>query len=726
MINGGKYTVEGFEGITFGADACVIEWEGDTENIYKPVKYSSATIQVVVDEDHFNWYSETPRANPIKVKDMEGNVVWYGYITPNIYNNDYDYAIHYQELECIDGLATMQYFKYEVEGAKKVITLWEVLKKCLDGLDYNKILISDNTNFSTIQPWLVEGPFPMPDLTYPDPTKPYLMNLWISECNFFDEDDEAMTREEVVQEMCKYLNLTLYAEGNTLYMIDQDGIRNGIKKYYECYLSNDSYSLIDFSNDYTLADDTKLIENSSLSIGNSYNRVKIESDLYPFDKMIPDMFEDIEQIGSLHSDVFKEVDNNITQYYYYLFFKNPNYKSYYYNKSTLSLVNDVTPNYENIRNYIGATLVRHSNQTYDTAPGIISSLNLDDYLLLHLHQEKGAVKYGNKLKLFETALTELDEHIIANYNNYLILNCTASWYDKLEVTAKGNFSPDYDPKGNYSHGDLKIPCSICYGGKYWYSEKASSIEIMGSTVWMPGWVEYETTFDLNFYANEDSDAYLYKDFDLRSNITYYMGLQATKGYAIQLTNIMSDVGNIKFTIYAPQNPNTGYALDSVFLKGFNINIETSKNYWENNEFVYFYDYNGQETDKSNVEYINEVNSELIEDFEDQTYKICTYAKSTPSNACVAWGATKEGLVYAQHVTPKHLGAAMREEEYSIRRIVNQYSKPFIILECTLFDDLPLHTLISNTVIDKTKKFLISSKSKDLSSGWTTYTLIEKQ
>jgi hypothetical protein len=69
---------------------------------------------------------------------------------------------------------------------------------------------------------------------------------------------------------------------------------------------------------------------------------------------------------------------------------------------------------------------------------------------------------------------------------------------------------------------------------------------------------------------------------------------------------------------------------------------------------------------------------------------------------------------------------MREEEYSIRRIVNQYSKPFIILECTLFDDLPLHTLISNTVIDKTKKFLISSKSKDLSSGWTTYTLIEKR
>jgi hypothetical protein len=233
--------------------------------------------------------------------------------------------------------------------------------------------------------------------------------------------------------------------------------------------------------------------------------------------MIPDMFEDIEQIGSLHSDVF---DDEITKYYYYLFFKNPNYKSYYYNKSTLTSAGDITPTYDNIRNYIGATLVRHSVQTYDTAPGIISSLNLEDYLLLHLHQEKGAVKYGSRLKLFETALTELDEHIIANYNNYLILNCTATWYDTLNVTAKR----DLDPKGNYSHGDLKIPCSLCYAGKYWYSERASSIEIMGTTVWMPGWVEYETTFDLNFYANEDSDAYLYKDFDLRSNITYYMGL----------------------------------------------------------------------------------------------------------------------------------------------------------------------------------------------------------
>lgn len=720
MINGGKYTVEGFEGITFGADACVIEWEGDTENIYKPLKLSSATIQVVVDEDHFNWYSETPRANPIKVKDMEGNVVWYGYITPNLYNNDYDYAIHYQELECIDGLATMQYYKYDVEGAKKVVTLWEVLKKCLDGLDYDKVIISNNTNFSTKQPSVIDGPVELPDITYSEPTRPYIMTLWISECNFFDEDGEAMTREEVVQEICKYLNLTLYAEGDTLYMIDQDGIKNEITDYYECKLSDNSYKQIQFGNNYSINDSTKLIEDSSISIGNSYNRVKIEADLYPFDKMIPDMFENIQQIGSLYSDVFED---EITKYYYYIFLNNPNYTSHYYNTTDFSEVSDVTPTYDNIRNYVGATLVKHSVQTYDSAPGIISSLSLEDYLLLHLHQAKGAVKYGNNLKLFETTPNqEIDEHIIANYNNYLIINCTASWYDTLKVTAKR----DLDPKGNYSHGDLKIPCSLCYNNKYWYSLQAYQIEVLGSLVWMPGWVEQETTFDLNFYANEDSDAYLYKDFDLRSNITYYMGLEATKGYAIQLTPVMSDIGNIKFAIYAPQNPNTGYALDSVFLKDFNISIETSKNYWENNNITYFYDYNGQEKDKSNIEYINEVNSELIEDFEDQVYKICTYAKHTPSNACVAWGYTTDSLIYAQHITPKHLGAAMREEEYSIRRIVNQYSRPFIILECTLFDDIPLHTLISNTVIDSSKKFIIDSKSKDLSSGWTTYTLIEKR
>lgn len=723
MINGGKYTVDGFDGTIFGADAAVIEWEGDTENIYKPIKYSSATLQVVVDEDHFNWYSETPRANPIKIRDMEGNVVWYGYITPNIYNNDYDYAIHYQELECIDGLATMQYFKYEVEGAKKVVTLWEVFKKCMKGLDYDKIIISDNTNFSTIQPWLVEGPLEMPDITYPDPTKPYIMGLWISECNFFDEDNEAMTREEVVEEICKYLNLTLYAEGDTLYLIDQDGIRNGITNHYECYLSNDNYTPISFSNEFTIDDSTKMIESSSLSIGNSYNRVKIEADLYPFETMIPDMFADIKQIGGLYQDVF---DSDITQYYYYLFFENPNYQSYYYNPSTFTQVTDVVPSYDSIRNYVGATLVRHSNQTYDTAPGVISSLSLSDYLLLHLHQPAGAVTYGNKLKLFETKPESLDEHIIANYNNYLIINCTAAWYDTLDVTAKGTFSPTYDPKGDYAHGNLTIPCSLCYNDRYWYSEKAYTIDIMGTAVWMPGWVEYETTFNLNFYANEDSDAYLYKDFELRSNITYYMGLEASKGYAVQLTNIMSDIGNIKFAIYAPQNPNTGYALDSVFMKDFNISIETSKNYWENNELVYFYDYNGQEKDKSNVEYINDLESELIEDFEDLTYKICTYAKSTPANATVAYGVDTDTLVYAQHVTPKHLGAAMREEEYSIRRIVNQYSKPFIVLECTLFEDLPIHTLISNTIIDRSKKFMIDSKRKDLASGWTTYTLIEKR
>jgi hypothetical protein len=68
----------------------------------------------------------------------------------------------------------------------------------LDGLDYDKVIISNNTNFSTKQPSVVDGPVELPDITYSEPTRPYIMTLWISECNFFDEDGEAMTREEVV------------------------------------------------------------------------------------------------------------------------------------------------------------------------------------------------------------------------------------------------------------------------------------------------------------------------------------------------------------------------------------------------------------------------------------------------------------------------------------------------------------------------------------------------
>jgi hypothetical protein len=35
--------------ITFSGNPCIIEWTGEQENIFKPIKYSSATFEYVSD-----------------------------------------------------------------------------------------------------------------------------------------------------------------------------------------------------------------------------------------------------------------------------------------------------------------------------------------------------------------------------------------------------------------------------------------------------------------------------------------------------------------------------------------------------------------------------------------------------------------------------------------------------------------------------------------------------
>ena len=46
-----------------------------------------------------------------------------------------------------------------------------------------------------------------------------------------DEDDEPMTMQEVLEEVCKYLNVTAVADGDKVYFLDYDAIKNGINTF---------------------------------------------------------------------------------------------------------------------------------------------------------------------------------------------------------------------------------------------------------------------------------------------------------------------------------------------------------------------------------------------------------------------------------------------------------------------------------------------------------------
>lgn len=363
--------------------------------------------------------------------------------------------------------------------------------------------------------------------------------------------------------------------------------------------------------------------------------------------------------------------------------------------------------------------------------GIVSSISWSDYLLIHLHQPNGNAKYG-QLPIFETNITDLDERILANYNNYLVINGTATYYNIEDYTAKVEHSVKND---DYADSKMFIPCSLCYGGTKWYSESGTTTDVLGTTVYLPGWVDYPTTFNLPLYSANDREHYIGKDFNVRNNINWYDGLESSNGHKISLATLgISQLANLKFTMYAPTTPNTDYRLDYIFLKGFSITVETSKNnYVYSNGTITDYQYsdelsNVNTSGDTNIIYENIIDEEYVEEMDEIKNKITTFDKEQISNSVVAFSIVEGGsLFYATTVEIESLGKEkMKEEEYTINRLIEQYSTPSLILDVSIKDDKPMYSLISNTIIDSDKKFIINSKSIDLGQGITTYNLIEKK
>ena len=96
-----------------------------------------------------------------------------------------------------DGfLSTLQYYKYKpLNGTKNIVRIIDIIDMLISKCNaYSKYYISNATQLNSTTNECLSN------------------NLYISEQNFFDEDDEAMTLQEVLEEICKYLNVTCVAE----------------------------------------------------------------------------------------------------------------------------------------------------------------------------------------------------------------------------------------------------------------------------------------------------------------------------------------------------------------------------------------------------------------------------------------------------------------------------------------------------------------------------------
>ena len=280
-----KITTEGStqqEEILLGGSPFVTEMDDSDKTIYTPAKYQTATIEIVSKGYKFDIYS--PKAQGTKIELLKDNQIqWTGYATPNTYDQGFDSSLETIQIECIDGLSTLQYIKF-LPTNKNVDSFINIIQYLIGKCNsYKYIYVSDNTTISS---------------------NPIMNDLYISKNNFFDQNEEkddkenAWTCQDVLEEICKYLGLTVIADKDSVYFLDYDAIKNGNNNYYKYSVGSTEGIKVEVKFSKTISAEDYSESGSTITLGNVYNTVKVSADCNTFDSVLPDPYKTATNITS--------------------------------------------------------------------------------------------------------------------------------------------------------------------------------------------------------------------------------------------------------------------------------------------------------------------------------------------------------------------------------------------------------------------------------------------
>lgn len=750
---------------TLGGSPFTTEMDNSDKIIYKPCKYQSATIEMVSQDYNFDIYSSTAQGTKVQLlKDSE--IVWTGFITPNLYDQGFDEFRETISLEAIDGLSTLQYYKYTPVGkTKDIVSFISIINHLISQChSYSYFYISDNIQ--------------------KDNTTNSSINesLYISEQNFFDEkkenetdNDVAWTMQEVLEEICQYLGYTCIAEGDSVYFLDYDAIREGENDYYKYTVDNIANPTKETKVFHKMINENDHSENgASLSLDKTYNKVKVKDNLYDFDLAIPDPFDDVDNITSYNENYENEWEKgrNFLQYLYHYnpttkfielwgsayspektphqrdayvvvqYKKNPKFKCYKYNDK----LEDVTAlyegglNYKDTQNFSGAAL----------ASMWVNHLNLDEGMEIKAKETLNSpilvtttwadVWAGNKYTSLECIANAL--HLIQpSYSDYIILCSQSDEHTTTYINNKNYLKYPYFETTEYIDTNNLYGSSNAYlllSGSYYFSGIPNNRKCMfplndlnidpknggdatkdlfipaklqiGNLYWNgTDWTKTETTFKIEVDpANGNSnrlDNYMDRFLNFRNTVAWGSNI-THKGTLIKLPEVLLR-GEPKLTIYKPYGFTASTVEDKY--KPYFAAIKDLK-------LEVVVDVADADSD---TEYTNVINTNYASELDKIEFKINTYTDKKPTYSAVAY---KKGddYVYLDTVYNKALGqhqvgteradgvnsqyGELNPEEQLIWKISHQYEEPSVKLDFNLRNDIKVYGLYSNTTLrNKTLK-----------------------
>jgi hypothetical protein len=193
------------------ADPLVISTTGNVNNIYEPTIGAGATVKVLVNPltVHNEFFTTDPQKFRVKIYngDSGGTLIFVGFISTGIYNEDYSTSqITPIVLEINDGMKLLEDIPYMIDTNTRytgTTTIATVLNNILGkiNIDFSGILTNSNLDVAT------------------DKINPFIY-LNVCNYNFYDENDLAMSCRQVLNSIFQPLGLIVSFRANTVYLID--------------------------------------------------------------------------------------------------------------------------------------------------------------------------------------------------------------------------------------------------------------------------------------------------------------------------------------------------------------------------------------------------------------------------------------------------------------------------------------------------------------------------
>lgn len=800
-IGGNLIPVEGVE-LTMVSSPFTVQYGNDSENIYKPYKCSTASVSFLQPTINQNFLSKSGRSVLVGLlkwnndvvynqtlqryentntgeflyKDVIGSwtgfqdykidkfcyyVEWVGFATPETFSMGFDNIQDVFTLNCQDGLSVLQYEKFSKEPLDYLDSIGDVFTKLIADLGvYNNLYIADS-------------------LFIPSDGTNVFDKIFTQLPNYFDEDNEPCSKLEVLEEICRTLSLTMIAYGDSLYILDYNGISNGANNYHYYQLSLSAYFFNIFQGRHFDYIGTKFLEHqhningdsfsltgTSIGTSNTYNSVSIEDDDYSIGNVAPDVNDnnsidtDNEVNLEQHTITFTYTDEQSqTQNEYWLFegysydfeqrtpsevFDNGVMVAYNYNPDYFETNGNITTykfsttplsgsnriQYNDFQNYIGVCVLDYNLTELDNPNSIPWNFDLKRAIYFHtkpddniLHRttanpDNNRDLFNPKNPLYRQKLLSIETKKFLGDNKHAI-QILGDW------TYFNNFIPC-----NNSHlttwGEGGISQTIIPPIYVWCGVYCKVMCYVGNDVF---YLKNNENINYNYeWTTEETFVYLRTKFErdippFNNKVPFKQNRRGIDGIIcddLPFSDMQTDICYIQIDIYRPYG-NTNWIASSSVLENFEINL-LSKDY---------IDSMGQSNaDENNTEYKQELFNTAVCDYQGITLKATTTFDKEPNYShliCKPYSTDEHYTVLNQDLGNMYSGMYGKPEELLINNIVQEYKNPVVKLDCNLHYNIgfqPYSKITWNTQFED-KNFIIDSMNIDFELNRNQISLVEK-